>query len=172
MPYISAVMLAALLVAAFAFAPRREIVTEVEIDADPGAVWAVLAHGASYADWNPFIRSMQGELRPGAVLENVMMPEEGRQMTFRPRVLVAEAGRELRWLGRLFLPRIFDGEHYFILRPQGQGTRLVHGERFAGVLLWAIPVERFRRNFEELNAALKRRVEDRAKRNKAGSQDL
>jgi len=34
-------------------------------------------------------------------------------MTFRPTILKAEPERELRWLGRLLLPGLFDGEHVF-----------------------------------------------------------
>lgn len=151
---------AAILVAgAFAFAPRAEIVTEVEIDATPGEVWSLLGNPESYHDWNPFIVSMEGQLVEGATLVNTMRPATGSEMTFRPTVLRAEPERELRWLGRLFLPRIFDGEHYFILEQREGGTRLVHGERFHGVLLWFIDASQFRADFERMNAALKQRAE-------------
>ena len=80
-------------------------------------------------------------------------------MTFHPRVLVAEPGQELRWLGRLGVPRLFDGEHYFRLIPEGDGTRLIHGERFRGLLLWVMDVRQFRPSFECANAALKTRAE-------------
>lgn len=36
-------------------------------------------------------------------------------MTFHPVVLVAVQERELRWLGRLLIPGLFDGEHTFQL---------------------------------------------------------
>ncbi len=42
--------------------------------------------------------------------------------TFRPTVLVAEPNRELRWLGRLFMPGPFDGEH------RSRSSRSVRGE--------------------------------------------
>ncbi|NYS25999.1 hypothetical protein HUK65_13470 [Rhodobacteraceae bacterium 2376] len=77
----------------------------------------------------------------------------------RPRVLVAHPGRELRWLGRLGLPRLFDGEHYFRLIPEAGGTWLIQGERFHGLLLWAMDVQQFRAGFEPGNAALKARAE-------------
>lgn len=148
-----------LVAGAFALAPRAEIVTEVQIDATSGEVWSVLGDPASYRDWNPFIVSMEGELVEGATLTNTLRPEAGNEMTFRPTVLRAEPERELRWLGRLLLPRIFDGEHYFVIEDHDGGTRLVHGERFHGVLLWFIDANRFRVDFERMNAALKERVE-------------
>lgn len=158
----SAAAVVILVAGALAFAPRAEIVTEVEIDATPAQVWSLLGNPASYRDWNPFIVSMEGQLIEGATLVNTMRPEAGSEMTFRPTVLRAEPERELRWLGRLFVPRLFDGEHYLILEERNGGTRLVHGERFQGVLLWFIDASRFRADFERMNAALKARVETAA----------
>ena len=50
--------------------------------------------------------------------------------TFSPEVLVAEPAKELRWLGKLWIPAIFDGEHYFEIEATETGSRLVNGERF------------------------------------------
>lgn len=160
-PLLAAAAAAALLVAS-AFAPRVEIVTEIEIDATPAQVWSLLGNPESYPDWNPFIVSMQGELVEGATLTNRLRPEVGREMTFRPTVLRVESERELRWLGRLVLPRLIDGEHYFLLEARDGGTRLVHGERFHGVLLWFIDTRPFRADFERMDRALKARVEAEA----------
>lgn len=153
---------ALLLAGAFAFAPRNEIRTTVDIDATPAEVWAVLADPAGYPEWNPFLVRMEGEIAEGATLTNTMRPAGGSEMTFRPTVLKVEPERELRWLGRLFVPRLFDGEHYFLLEVHDAGTRLVHGERFHGIGLWFIDVDRFRSDFEAMNAALKARVESGA----------
>lgn len=87
-------------------------------------------------------------------------------MTFRPKVLVAEPNTELRWLGRLLIPGLFDGEHYFRLSSLGSNrTRLVHGERFSGVL---VPFAKSslesatRAGFEAMNKALKARAEGKS----------
>lgn len=151
--------LAAACAAAARLAPTREIVTEIVIEAAPERVWSVLANGEAFGDWNPFIISMKGDLVAGAVIENTLQPEPGKRMTFRPRVLVADENRELRWLGRLLLPAIFDGEHYFLLQPHPAGTRLVHGERFSGIGLWLIDPARFKANFAAMNIALKHKAE-------------
>src|SRR4051812_47254696 len=90
---------------------------EIEIDAPPAATWAVLADTARYAEWNPFVRRLSGSLREGARLEATIEPPGGRAMRFRPTVLAARPGHELRWLGRLLLPGLFDGEHSFVLEP-------------------------------------------------------
>lgn len=159
---LAAASFAALIAGAFALAPSGEIATETQIDASPEQVWSVLGDPASYAEWNPTIVSMKGELVEGARLTNTLKRPDGKEMTFRPIVLKAEPAKELRWLGRLFLPRIFDGEHYFKLEERNGGTRLVHGEKFRGILLWFMGVEQFRADFEALNAALKARAEQPA----------
>lgn len=151
-------ILAAAIAGAFTFAPRAEIVTENRIDATPAAVWAVLADPASHSRWNPFLVRMEGELTEGARLTNTMHPGRGKEMTFRPVVLKVTPHRELRWLGRLFVPRIFDGEHYFLLEDRDGATHLTHGEKFRGVGLWFTDVEAFRSDFEAMNAALKAEV--------------
>lgn len=143
---------------AFAFAPRAELITEVHIPAPPDAVWAVLADGGSYRQWNPFIVSMHGALVPGARLTNVMQPAGKSPMTFSPTVLVALPAQELRWLGRFLVPRLFDGEHRFELVATAEGTRVIHAERFVGVALWFMSVETFRADFEAMNRALRARV--------------
>jgi hypothetical protein len=140
-----------------------EIVTEVEIRASPDQVWRVLTDLPAHAEWNPFIRAISGPLQVGARLSVTVRPPGGNGMTFRPTVRVVSPGRELRWLGRLLVPGVFDGEHYFRLEPAGAaGTRVVHGERFSGWLVFLLRSSLdsgTRAGFEAMNQALKARVE-------------
>lgn len=76
-------------------------------------VYEALIDFKSYPDWNPFILSAQGEPVVGAQLKIKIQPPGGKAMTFSPKVLVAERGKEFRWLGRVLMPGLFDGEHSF-----------------------------------------------------------
>jgi hypothetical protein len=139
-----------------------ELEHAIEIDAPTDEVWRALAETERYGEWNPFIRRLQGELREGARLEVEIAPPGGRSMTFKPTVVVAAPGRELRWLGRLLLPGLFDGDHRFLLEPLPDGrTRFVQSERFSGLLVGLLgrSLERTRVGFEEMNCALKAEVE-------------
>ena len=63
------------------------------------------------------------------------------------------------------MPGIFDGEHYFRIESQPDGSvRFVQGERFTGVLvpLFGGIINNAVRGFQEMNAALKERVEGSA----------
>ena len=138
------------------------LTTSTEIDASPEAVWAVLSDLPSYPSWNPFIREASGQLAAGERLDLRMQPEGGRAMRFRPTVLKAEPGRELRWLGRLVAPGVFDGEHRFAIEPTAGGSRLTQEERFTGILVPLLAKGLRKRTlpaFEQMNEAVKERAE-------------
>lgn len=141
----------------------KEIHTEIEIDASAEKVWRVLTDFAAYPQWNPFVRRVEGEVSVGTRLHVFIHPSGGKEMSFRPTVLVAESNRELRWLGRLWLPGIFDGEHSFVIEPLSEGrVRFIQRERFNGLLVPLVSkmLDRdTRRGFEEMNRALKQRAE-------------
>jgi hypothetical protein len=98
----------------------KELHTEIEINASAERVWRVLTDFAAYPKWNPFVRRGDGEVRVGARLHLHIQPTGGKGMSFRPTVLVAEPNRELQWLGHLWLPGLFDGEHSFVIEPLGE----------------------------------------------------
>jgi hypothetical protein len=140
----------------------RELRREIEIDAPPEGVWPVVTEFAAYPEWNPFIRRIGGELREGARLEVRIEPPGARATTFKPTVRSVEANRELRWLGRLLFPGIFDGEHSLRIEPlEGGRSRFVQSERFSGVLVGLVKgtLQKTEVGFEQMNAALKARIE-------------
>jgi len=141
----------------------KELLTEIEIEAIPERVWDILTDIARYPEWNPFIRRVDGTLRPGARIEVRIEPPGGRAMTFRPVVLTVEPGRELRWLGHLLIPGLFDGEHIFTIEPiDADRVRFTQRETFRGLL---VPLFRksldvgTQEGFQLMNAALKSRAE-------------
>lgn len=141
----------------------KELRTEITIAAPPERLWEVLTDFDSYPSWNPFIRSVAGRPAAGTKLEVQIESAGGRSMRFSPTVLKAEPPRELRWLGRVLLPGVFDGEHSFHIEPSGDGgSRFVHRERFSGVLvtLFGGAVQKMERGFVAMNEALKQRAED------------
>ncbi|HEX5936109.1 MAG TPA: SRPBCC domain-containing protein [Actinomycetota bacterium] len=149
----------------------RELATEIEFDGTPDEVWAVLADLPAHAEWNPFITTFEGELRHGAKLEVRLQPDGGRAMTLRPTVVAVEPPHELRWLGHLLVPGIFDGEHRFRIEEAGPGrVRFVQGERFGGVLvplLWRRLEGGTTRGFHAMNEAMARRVAERRRQSTA-----
>ena len=129
-------------------------------------MWAVISDFAAYPEWNPFIRRARGELRAGAKLEVRIEPPQARATTFKPTVRSVEPNRELRWLGRLLVPGIFDGEHSLSIEPlDSNRSRFVQSERFSGILVGLAKgtLQKTDTGFEQMNAALKERVEQGAR---------
>jgi hypothetical protein len=140
------------------------IETSIEIAAPPARVWEILTDFAAYPSWNPFVRAIDGDRRPGAKLKVTVQPAGGQPMSFTPRLLVFEEGRELRWKGQLLLPGIFDGEHYLQLAERSPGrTFVTHGELFNGLLVSFVMHGSIRagteQGFNDMNEALKQRAE-------------
>ena len=79
---------------------------------------------------------IDGTAEVGSRLTVHLAGRGGRGTTFRPTVLVATPGEELRWIGRPGPRGPFDGVHSFVLTTNPDGTtRLTHGERFTGILV-------------------------------------
>jgi len=141
----------------------KELRAEVEIEATPETVWRLLADFSSFPDWNPFIRRAQGQIEPGGRLEIYIQPSGASGRTFRPTLLAVEPERELRWLGHLFVPGVFDGEHIFTIEQLAdRRVRFVQSEVFRGILVPLLSRSLDRdtlRGFGEMNTALKTRAE-------------
>jgi hypothetical protein len=142
----------------------RELHTEIVIAAPAERVWQILTDFDAYPRWNPFIRRIDGAAVVGARLDVRIEPPGGAGMTFRPTVLGAEANRELRWLGQLGLPKLFDGEHSLTIESLAEGgVRFIQREVFSGLLVPLVggTLAKTREGFEQMNRALKARAEQR-----------
>jgi hypothetical protein len=140
-----------------------ELYSQIEVRATSERIWEVLSGFHDYPDWNPFIRSIRGNLAEGERITADLRPEGASGMTIRPVLIRVIPGRELRWKGHLFVQGLFDGEHVFEIRPQGDGTCLfVQHEYFSGLLVPLLEnmlKTDTARGFAGMNEALKARAE-------------
>ena len=143
---------------------QHQLHTEIEIDASPEDVWAILTDLPHYSEWNPFIVSSHGTVAVGQRLTNRLQQAGGKTRTFKPTVTIVDPPRTFEWLGHLGVPGIFDGRHRFELTATRTGTHVAQIEQFSGLL-----VRIARRSldqdtvggFNAMNLALKTRVEQR-----------
>jgi len=142
----------------------KQLSSEILIESSAKRVWELITDFEGFPRWNPFIRRATGEVKIGARLEVFIQPSGTRGMTFHPRVLTVDPNHELRWLGRLYLPWLFDGEHALIIEPFDENSvKFIQREMFTGLL---VPFTRSllrdtQRGFEEMNKALKQLAEQR-----------
>ncbi len=142
----------------------KMVYTEITIKATPEKVWNVFTDFEAYPSWNPFIKAFKGNPVVGGNIEALLQLPNAKPMTFKPRVLQYEQqNKELRWIGKLFVSRIFDGEHTFKLIDNGDGTTtFMQYEHFRGILIpfMAKMLDVDTRNgFQLMNEKLKERVE-------------
>ena len=141
-----------------------EVEKSIEIGAPAARVWEVLTRFAEYDEWNPTITRMKAALAPGTPVSFVINVK-GRDLPIRGRMLRVEPGAELCWVGpgSRVLGAVFRGEHYLRVEPLGEGrSRLVHGERFGGVVLpalWSRLEPVILVAYDNMNRAVKARAE-------------
>jgi len=137
----------------------KQIKTEIVIHATPEKVWSILTNFDNYPKWNPFIKSVKGEVKVGNKITVRIEPPGSKGMTFKPKVLTFETNKELKWLGRLLFAGIFDGVHEFELVDNGNGTTTFRqSEIFKGIFVPLFKKQldnNTRKGFEEMNKKLK-----------------
>ncbi|NOQ27931.1 MAG: SRPBCC domain-containing protein [Bacteroidales bacterium] len=137
----------------------KQIFTGIEIDAPIEKVWAVLTNFEEYPKWNPFIKLIDGEVKEGLIFKVTLEPPDSKPMIFKPKCLKFEKNKKFKWLGHLFIPGIFDGEHIFELIEMNKNkTNFIQKENFKGLLvpfLWKQLNTKTRKGFELMNEKLK-----------------
>lgn len=144
---------------------EKEIKAEILINAKPEKVWSILTNFDNYPDWNPFIKLITGVVKVGNNITAKINPPGGNGMTFKPKILIFEANKELSWLGHFLFPGIFDGKHKFELTDNGNGTTTFkQSEKFNGILVPFFQKQldnNTKRGFEEMNLKLKELAEQK-----------
>lgn len=141
---------------------KKQINTEIIINATREKVWQVLTNFSAYPAWNPFIINIEGELKKGSVLKNTLQ-NGGKTIIFKPILQDVQCGESFSWLGSLFFKGLFDGLHSFKIEDIGnQQVKLIHSEKFSGIFSSFILKKigtATRNNFIQMNIALKNEAE-------------
>lgn len=137
-----------------------KIVTVHEINALPKDVWNVLTGFSSYSEWNPFIISAKRNYNRLKII--TQLPGD-KARSFSPKIVEDVVNNKFRWVGIIFSKFLLRAEHFFELQPtKSNGTRLIHGEIFSGLLAYTITVAQrvlIQQGFEAMNNALAIRVD-------------
>ncbi len=136
------------------------IKTQIDIDAPPERVWAVLTKFSDWPTWNEFIPSAEGKLVVGGRVQITVVPPGRKPMVFRPKVYVLTKNKEILW-GGSFLGFVYRGDHRFLLEAlPGNKTRFRQVERFQGPLTLFMKkmIRDTEVGYHEMNQALKQYV--------------
>ena len=114
---------------------KKEIQTEIKINAPAEKVWEILTDFESFPSWNPFVVRVQGDAKVDEALKLDVQLPKSRMLKLKADVLKVEPNKELRWAGGAPL-NSFRGEHYYIIESSGENKiRFIHGEHFSGFLV-------------------------------------
>ena len=142
---------------------KKDIQTEIEINASAEKVWKIMTDFENFPSWNPFVIRAEGELKEGKKIKIDVQIPDAKMQKFKPVILKAEPNKELRWAGTV-PPNLFRGEHFYILEKLDENkTRFIHGEHFSGLLvrmIWAIQGKKIEKGYKLMNEALKKRAEE------------
>ncbi len=146
----------------------HEIRTEIEIDAPPEKVWAVLSDINSWHEWSPIVNDSSGDASLGSTLSITMIGEKEYQdgPEYHPIITHLDAPKVFHWQAVMMSGIVMTNDKVIELEGTSVGTRLIHKELFKGMI---VPI--FRNKFDEnvphmlnaMNEALKTRVENPAK---------
>jgi hypothetical protein len=137
--------------------------TEITINTPVQKVWNLFTDFDSFHNWNPFIKYIKGEMIIGKKIQVMISPPNSNPMEFSPKLLKYENQKEIRWIGRVGIPYIFDGEHILLFIDNKDGTtKFIQKEQFKGIL---VPFMKkmldvnTKNGFELMNKALKTQCE-------------
>ncbi|PHR31990.1 MAG: polyketide cyclase [Fluviicola sp.] len=139
---------------------KHQISTTITIHATVETVWNIFTKFEDYPNWNPFIKSIQGTIKVGESFQATI-----GGMKFKPTTKVYAPNQEFTWLGRLFIPGIFDGRHSFLFQSNDDGsTTLIQKEGFSGILVPFMKRKldtEIKQGFEAMNEKLKELAEEK-----------
>jgi hypothetical protein len=88
-------------------------------------------------------------------------------MKFKPKILNYDRKKELKWLGKFWIPKLFDGEHTLKINTLDEDNVVfIQKERFSGLLvpLLSKMLNDTKSGFEMMNINLKRESEKKMKK--------
>ena len=140
----------------------KELYTEIQINASPSKVWNILTDFDDFNRWNPFIKEISGNTQVGSQIYVHIKPPNSNAMKFKPKLLKYEPEKEIRWIGKFYLPKLVDGEHSLSIKKlDNKNVLFIQKETFSGLLVPFISglLKDTRTGFELMNKELKKVAE-------------
>lgn len=132
------------------------------IEASPETVWDLLTHASGYAEWNPAVVSLSGDIAVGKKIKLVSVVNPKR--TFTLTVTGLDAPRTMVWADGMPLG-LFKGVRTYTLHRRDEGTEFSMEEVFSGPLAPLITkaIPDLTDSFEQFADGLKVASEGRAR---------
>jgi hypothetical protein len=142
----------------------KELYSEIQIKASASTVWNILTDFDDFMRWNPFIKEISGNLKVGSQISVCIKPPNSNAMKFKPKLLKYDPEKEIRWIGKFYLPKLVDGEHSLSIKKlDDENVLFVQKEKFSGLLVPFISglLKDTKKGFELMNNELKKEAEQK-----------
>jgi hypothetical protein len=141
-----------------------EVRHQIIIDASPQKVWQTVIDFENYKKWNSQLIYLGGIVAPNEAIHLKLSVEGTTPYEFKPTISHWDEGKSFAWIARTGIPRLFDGEHFFEIVPNQNGTiTLINREQYRGVIsliMQQIPAMKLApKGFEKMNVELKEYIE-------------
>jgi hypothetical protein len=141
-----------------------EVRHDITINASPARVWQTVIEFENYNKWNSQLHYLGGRISKNETIHLKLSVEGTAPYEFRPTISQWSEGKSFAWIARTGVPRLFDGEHFFEIKPNLDGTTtLINREEYRGVLsliMQQIPAMKLApKGFEKMNNELKNYIE-------------
>jgi len=141
----------------------KEVYSEIQINASSSVVWDILTDFEKFGEWNPFIKEISGTLKEESELRIFIEPPNSKGMEFKPTLKKVETEKKIQWLGKIWIPKLFDGEHSWTINQIDDNIVLfIQKERFTGIFIpfFSKLLKNTKSGFEMMNQNLKQRAEE------------
>jgi hypothetical protein len=143
---------------------KFEVRHEILIHAASEKVWSAVIDFNNYKNWNSQLLYLGGTIARNEKIHLKLSVAGAAPYEFKPTISQWQEGKVFGWIARTGLPRVFDGEHFFEITPNSDGTTtLVNREEYRGVLsllMKQLPAMKLAsKGFEKMNRELKTYIE-------------
>lgn len=141
----------------------KEITTEILINASPEKVWSILLDFSHWKDWNPIIASAEGKAELDSQVAIIMKGKNGKSaQKYSAKITRLEAPHSFCWTAKMGPSFLFTNQKAFEFQKTNQGTRLIHREKYSGVmaiLFWGKMEKFVPAMLNSMNNALKNKID-------------
>ena len=138
------------------FLGHKAVHTEIFIEAPPEEVWAVITDAQSYPSWNTVIVNVKGRYAPGAMIDNLVVENDGTEAWIESRVELFDPPRHLNQFGGY--PGIITFDHHYVLQPKDGGTHVTQREDYTGLYVHFWDADWLEPAYSKVNKALRAEV--------------
>lgn len=139
---------------------KKVIDTSIIIEASAEQVWNFLTDFENYSNWNPFIKSINGQAHLNEKVEIEVHPPASSPIVISPIITHYIESKKLCWSGRI-LNGLIEIHHQFEIIPLfNEKVILKHRLGYSGWFVSLLNQSKMKDGIEMMNSKMKRNIEN------------